>query len=315
MERKLDLPTCKVVFNRDNFIDARGRALLDEPYDYDTDATIQFQDLGFLNELSKSFGQDLGLGGKLNAKWTGKGPLKDQTGNIEVHGDQIRTKAVQRIQFDVAANYQGMNAEIPRLQISSPYADLEASVRFNPRLLEIPALNISKNGNRITGNVKIPLNLQPGEKIPLDLDQPIDISIRADSIALSSFQPDKPQVTGTIGFQLQASQTLRDPLVQFTASARDVRTTAVSNLSAAKGDLSVRVANKVLTVDGKVEQQDVHPLVLTGRIPLDVRTDHRNRQTSGRHTDPVCTEMAGQQFKVHSKDRPGCEGGGRNDQH
>jgi hypothetical protein len=59
-----------------------------------------------------NLGRDLGLGGKLNAKWTGKGPLKIRP-NIEVHGDQIRTKTVQRIQFDVAAKYRGMNAEIP----------------------------------------------------------------------------------------------------------------------------------------------------------------------------------------------------------
>src|SRR5208337_4024795 len=240
LKRKLDLPSCKVVFNQDNFIDAKGDALLDEPYNYDADATIKFQDLG--------------LGGKLSAQWTGKGPLKDQTGNIELHGDQIRTKAAQRIKFDVAANYQGMNAEVPRLQISSPYADLDASMRLNPRLFEIPALNIRKNGNTITGSVKIPLDLQPGEKVPLDLDQPVDIKIQADKIALSSFQPAKPQLTGTIAFQLQASQTLRDPLLQFTASARDVRTTAVSNLSAAKGDLSVRVSDKVLTVDGNIQQ-------------------------------------------------------------
>ena len=270
LNRKLDLPSCKVVFNQDNFVDAKGDALLDEPYNYDADATIKFQDLGFLNDLSKSFGQDLGLGGKLSAQWTGKGPLKDQTGNIELHGDQIRTKVAQRIQFDVAANYQGMNAEVPRLQISSPFADLDASMRFSPRLLEIPALNIRKSGNTITGSIKIPLDLQPGKKVPLDLDQPVDIKIQADKIALSSFQPGKPQLTGTIAFQLQASQTLRDPLLQFTASARDVRTTAVSNLSAAKGDLSVRVADKVLTVDGNIQQQDVHPLLLTGRVPLDV---------------------------------------------
>jgi autotransporter translocation and assembly factor TamB len=270
LKRKLDLPSCKVVFNQDNFIDARGDALLDEPYNYDADATIQFQDLGFLNELSKSFGQELGLGGKLTAKWTGKGPLEDQTGNIELHGDQVRTKVVQGIKFEVAANYQGMNAEVPRLQFFSPYADLDASMRFSPRLFEIPALNIRKNGNKITGSAKIPLNLQPGEKVPLDLDQPFDINIQADKIALSSFQPDKPQVTGTIAFQLQASQTLRDPLMQFTASARDVRATAVSNLSAAMGDLSVRIANKMLTVDGKIQQKDVHPLLLTGRVPLDV---------------------------------------------
>jgi hypothetical protein len=163
-----------------------------------------------------------------------------------------------------------MNAEVSRLQISSPYADLDASMRVSPRLLEIPTLNISKNGNRITGNVEVPLNLQPGEKVPLDLDQPIDIKIQADKIALSSFQPAKPQVTGTIAFQLQASQTLRNPLLQFSASARDVRATAVSNLSAAKGDLSVRVADKILTVDGEIQQQDVHPLQLKGRIPLDV---------------------------------------------
>ena len=268
LKRKLDLPNCRVVFNKDNFINARGDALLEDPYNYDAYATIQFQDLGFLNELSKSFGQDLGLGGKLNANWTGKGPL--QGGNLELHGDQIRTKAVQRIKLDVAANYQGMNAEVPRLQISSPYADLDASMRVSPRLLEIPTLNISKNGNRITGSVKVPLNLQPGEKVPLDLDQPIDIKIQADKIALSSFQPDKPQVTGTIAFQLQASQTLRNPLLLFTVSARDVRATAVSNLSAAKGDLSVRVADKVLKVDGQIQQQDVHPLQLTGRVPLDV---------------------------------------------
>ncbi len=270
LKRKLDLPSCKVVFNQDNFIDARGDALLDDPYNYDAYATIQFQDLGFLNELSKSFGQDLGLGGKLSANWTGKGPLQVQTGNLELHGDQIRTKAVQRIKFDVAANYQGMNAEVPRLEISSPYADLDASMRLSPRLFEISALNVRKNGNTITGSVKIPLNLQPGEKVPLNLDQPVDIKIQADKIALSSFQPDKPQLTGTIAFQLQASQTLRDPLLQFTASARDVRTTAVSNLSAAKGDLSVRVADKVLTVDGNIQQQDVHPLLLTGRVPFDV---------------------------------------------
>ena len=270
LNRKLDLRNCKVVFNQDNFIDAKGNALLDEPYNYDADATIQFQDLGFLNELSKSFGQDLGLGGKLSANWTGKGPLQVQTGNLELHGDQIRTKVAQRIKFDVVANYQGMNAEVPRLQVSSPFADLDASMRLSPRLFEIPTLNIRKNGNTVTGSAKIPLNLQPGEKVPLDLDQPVDIKIQADKITLSSFQPDKPQVTGTIAFQLQVSQTLRDPLLQFMASVRDVRTTAVSNLSAAKGDLSVRVADKVLTVDGNIQQQDVHPLLLTGRVPLDV---------------------------------------------
>jgi autotransporter translocation and assembly factor TamB len=270
LERKLDLPSCKVIFNKDNFIDAKGNALLEDPYNYDADTTIQFQDLGFLNELARSFGQDLGLAGKLNASWKGKGPLKEQTGNLEVHGDQIQTKTIQKIKFDTTANYQGFNAEVPRLQIFSPYADLDASIRFSPQWLEIPSLNIRRSSNTITGTAKIPLDLQAGKKVPLDLDQPIDINIQADKIALNSLQPDKPQVTGTIGFQLQASQTLRAPVIQFTASAKDIRAISVSSLSAANADFALRIADKELTVDGKVQQSDIRPLELTGKAPLDV---------------------------------------------
>jgi autotransporter translocation and assembly factor TamB len=270
LQRKLDLPTCKVVFNKDNFVDAKGNALVEDPYTYDADAIVQFQDLGFLNELTKSFGQDLGLAGSLNASWTGNGPLKQQTGNLELHGDQLRTRTVQNIKLDATAHYQGFNAEVPRLQIASPYADLDASIRFSPQLFEIPELSIRRSGNAISGNVKIPLDLQSGRTVPLDLEQPVDINLECDKITLDSLQPGKPQVTGTVGFRLQATQALRDPLIQFTASARDIRTTSVSTLSAANGDFSIRVADKVLTVDGKIEQPDVHPLALTGRMPLDL---------------------------------------------
>ena len=267
---QLDLPTCKVVFDKDNYIDAKGDALLEGPYNYHADATVRFQDLGFLNESIKSFGQDLGLAGTLNASWKGNGPLKEQTGDVELHGDQLRTKNVQNIKLDATGHYQGFNAEVPRLQVASPYADLDASIRFSPQLLEIPELSLRRNGNSITGNLRIPLDLRPGQAIPFDLDQPVDINIQGDKIVLASLQPDKPQVTGTVGFRVQASQALRDPLIQFTVSARDVRATSVSSLSAASGDFSVRVADKILTADGKIQQADVHPLTLTGRMPLDV---------------------------------------------
>jgi autotransporter translocation and assembly factor TamB len=270
VERKLDLASCKVVFDQKNFIDASGGAGMEEPYDYNANAKLRFDDLGFLNELARSFGQDLGLGGKLIATWTGRGPVKDQTGNIDVHADQIRTKAVQGVKADVAGSYQGMNAEFPTFKISSPYADLDASLTFDPQTLAIPSFAIRKSGNAIIGNLKIPLDLRSDQKTPLALDRPVEVSIRADKIALASFQPAKPQVTGSLGFQLQASKTLGDPLIELTASARDVRTTAVSSLSAAQGDLSLRLADKTLVIDGKVTQPDVHPLALTGRMPIDL---------------------------------------------
>ena len=85
-----------------------------------------------------------------------------------------------------------------------------------------------------------------------------------------SLQSGKPQVTGTLGFRLQASQTLGNPLIQFTATARDIRATSVSSLSAASGDFSIRIADKVFVADGKIQQPDIHPLALSGRMPLDI---------------------------------------------
>ena len=96
-----------------------------------------------------------------------------------------------------AAHYQGFNAEVPRLQVFSPYADLDAAIRFSPQWFEIPELNIRRNGNTIRGNVKIPLDLQSGRKVPFDLNQPVDVNIQCDRIALDSLQSGKPQVTGT----------------------------------------------------------------------------------------------------------------------
>jgi autotransporter translocation and assembly factor TamB len=269
LDQKLDLPACRITFNKDNFIDAKGNALLEEPYGYNANAVVQFQELGFLNQAIKSFGQDLGLGGKLNVSWSGKGPVKDQTGTFELHGDKLRTNTVQSTKIDLSGNYHGLNAEIPQLSVASPYADLDASLRFSPQAFEIPNLNIRRSGNSISGNIKIPLDFRPGEKIPLALDQPVSIDIGADKISLVSLQTGKPQVTGTVGFRIQAAQTLRDPLIQLTANARDIKSASVSNVSAANADFALRIANKVLTVDGKIAQPDIQPLRVTGKMPLD----------------------------------------------
>jgi autotransporter translocation and assembly factor TamB len=269
-QRNLHLPSCRVIFNDKNFVDASGNAKAEEPYDYEGSAKLQFDDLGFLNELAKSFGQDIGLGGKLSASWSGKGPVSSQTGNIDFHADKLRTKSFQDIKFDATGDYHGANVEIPALKISTPYADLDASINFSPEVLEISSLSIRKNGNAISGNLKIPLDLRPGQKIPLALDQPIDVNLRGDKITLASFQPGKPSVTGTLGVQLQASKTLRNPLIEFTASAKDVRSPAVSSFSAAQADLSVRLAERDLAIAGKVTQADIHPLELSGHMPIDV---------------------------------------------
>ncbi|HEY0792211.1 MAG TPA: translocation/assembly module TamB domain-containing protein [Chthoniobacterales bacterium] len=269
-ERKLTLSTLRLVFDAKNRIEAHGDTQIQEPYTYHAAANVALEDIGFLNELVKSFGQDLNPGGKLTATLTGNGELKNSAGNIEVHGENLRVKPVEGIKVDVAGAYQGESLELSRVQVSSPYADLDTALRFSPQWLELPHLSITKSGNAITGEVKVPLNLSPGAKLPVDLDRPLQVNVRTDKISLASLQPQKPQVTGEVAFQVQASKTLRDPLMQVQVSVRDVRSPAVSALSAASSDLAIRLADKVFTLSGKVQQADIQPLELQGKVPVDV---------------------------------------------
>jgi autotransporter translocation and assembly factor TamB len=268
-EDKVLLPTFKVVFDQNNYITGQGNSLLKDPYTSDASANVQFGDLKFLNELIKSFGQDLGLGGKLNLTWTGKGPLKDQVGTLQIHGDGLTTKTVQGIKVDVSGDYRGLNGQLSQAEIRSPYADLSTTVRLSPELLEIPSLTVRKNQDVITGNAKVPLNLASGAKTAVDLDKPLEVSFHSDRINLATLQSQQPQLTGTVAFDIRASKTLRDPLVEMTTTVRDVRSRAVSSFAAANADLAIRLADKVFTIDGKVQQPDIQPLQIQGKMPLD----------------------------------------------
>lgn len=268
-EDKLLLPSLKIVFDQNNYITGQGSSLLKDPYACDASANVQFADLKFLNELIKSFGQDLGLGGKLNLTWSGKGPLRDQVGTFQIHGDGLKTKTVEGIKVDASGDYRGLNGQLSQAEIRSPYADLSTTLRLSPQLLEIPSLTVRKNQDVITGNVKVPLNLVNGAKTAVDLDKPLEVSFHSDRINLATLQSQQPQVTGTVGFDIRASKTLRDPLVEMTATVRDVRSRVASSFAAASANLAIRLADKVFTIDGNVQQPDIRPLQIQGKMPLD----------------------------------------------
>jgi hypothetical protein len=268
-EDKLLLPTFKIVFDQNNYITSQGNSLLKDPYTCDASANVQFQDLKFLNELIKSLGQDLGLGGKLNLVWNGKGPLKDQVGTLQIHADGIKTKTVQGIKVDVTGDYRGLSGQLSQVEIRSPYADLSTTLNLTPELLEIPSLTVRKNQDTIAGNVKIPLHLENGATA-VDLDKPLELNIHSDRVNLATLQSKQPQVTGTVALDIHASKTLRDPLVEMTTTARDIRSRAASSFSAASADLALRLADKVFAIDGKVQQPDIQPLQIQGKMPLDI---------------------------------------------
>jgi autotransporter translocation and assembly factor TamB len=265
----LTLPRVKVIADRNNSINLTGRGQLAEPYDYQGDANVDLKDLRFLDPMLKSFGQDVGLGGKLNLTWSGKGQLKNSVGNAQLHISDLEVKGTKGIKADLEGSYEGMKAEVTRLQVLSPLANLDTTIRFSPELFEIPHLELRKDQNLMTGSASIPLDFNQ-KRIPIALDRPLSIDLVADKISLAGFQARNPQITGNAGLSVKASGTLKDPSIQIKTGFTDLRSPTVSSLEAANGDFSVELANKVLTLDGRFQQPEIQPLQVQGKVPLDV---------------------------------------------
>ncbi len=268
-DNRFTLPMAKIIADRNNAINLTGQAQLAEPYEYDANANVDLKDLGFLNPLLKSFGQDVGLGGKLNLTWTGEGQIKNSVGNAQLHIADLQVKGTKGIKADIEGSYEGLKAEITRFQVLSPLANLDTTIRLSPELFEIPHLEVRKDQNLLIGSVSVPLDLNQ-KKLPIALDRPLAIDLEADKISLASFQPRDRQITGNVGLTVKASGTLRDPSVQIKTNLSDLRSPTVSTFAAANGDFAVQLANKVLTLDGHFQQAEIQPLQVQGKVPLNV---------------------------------------------
>jgi autotransporter translocation and assembly factor TamB len=265
----LTLPTMRVIADRNDSINLSGRGQLAEPYEYEGDANVDLKDLHFLDPLLKSFGQDVGLGGKLNLTWSGKGQLKNSVGSAQLHISDLEVKGTKGIKADLEASYDGMKAEVTRFQVLSPLANLDTTVRFSPELFEIPHLEVRKDQNLMTGSASIPLDLSQ-KKLPIALDRPLSIDLVADKISLAGFQARNPPITGNAGLTVKASGTLKDPTIQIKTGLTDLRSPTASGIAAANGDFSLVLANKVLILDGHFQQPEIQPLQVQGKLPLDI---------------------------------------------
>ena len=269
-DKKLNLPVLKIVADQNNSVNATGNAVLTDPFPYDSNLNVDFKDLGFLNPLLKSFGQDLDLGGMLSLTWSGRGELKNSVGNARLVINGLRTKQVKDVQVQIEGNYHGLTADIPKFQAVTPFGTLDAVFHLTPESIQMPSLTVRRGQNVLTGNAQLPLNLEPGAKLPIAFDRPIELNFRADRVSLASFQSGKPQVTGNVGLTIQASGTLRDLALQIQSTADDLRAATTPTFAAATARLQISLAQNTLAIDGGLRQADIQPLQIQGKIPLDL---------------------------------------------
>ncbi|MBV8585396.1 MAG: translocation/assembly module TamB domain-containing protein, partial [Verrucomicrobia bacterium] len=266
----LDLPSLRLILDSQNLVDVRAHAKLTDPYPFSADGKVNFQNLSVFNPLLKAFGQDLGLAGQINLTGSGQGDLLHPQGSFELHGDRLAAKGVQNVKVDIVGTAQNSQLDLRQIEVRSPLANVSATLTATPDFVEIPSLRLEQKGNVINGNLKVPLNLQPGAKLPIALDQPLTLNLNAPRISLASFQADQPQVTGNVALNVTAGGTIGKPDATVRIDLTDFRSVAAASIRAASSHLEVSLKNDVLSLNGNVSQPDIRPLQMQGQLPLSV---------------------------------------------
>jgi autotransporter translocation and assembly factor TamB len=269
-EDEFDLPSLRMILDSQNLVDLRAHAKLADPYPFSADCKLNFQNLVIFNPLLKVFGLDLGLAGQINLTGSGTGDLLHPQGSFELHGDQLAAKGVQNVKLDILGSAQNSQVDLRQIEVRSPLANVSATLTATSDLVEIPSLRVEQKGNVINGNLKVPLNLQPGAKFPVALDRPLTFKLDAPKISLASFQPDKPQVTGNVALNVTAGGTLGNPEATLKLDLTDFRSVAAASVGAASSHLQIELKEKLLVLSGNVTQRDIRPLQIKGQLPLDV---------------------------------------------
>jgi len=127
----LALPTMKIIADRNNSINLTGRGQLAEPYDYQGDANVDLKDLRFPRPTAQIIWSGRRTRRQAESDLVRQRPLKNSIGNAQLHITDLEVKGTKGIKADLEGSYEGMKAEVTRLQVLSPFANLDTTMRFS----------------------------------------------------------------------------------------------------------------------------------------------------------------------------------------
>ncbi|MBV9273534.1 MAG: translocation/assembly module TamB domain-containing protein, partial [Verrucomicrobia bacterium] len=265
----VDLSQLKILFNQNNQIEMTGAGKITEKLPYFGRASVRLNDLAYFNQVLRGFHQDLALGGKLTVDWGGSRESGTSVGQLDLNAAEVTVKQVQHINAKISGTYQALDANLHTVQVTSPLGNVGMSLHVNPKTLDIEDLTLKTHDQQLTGHATIPLDFQSGSKIPVAIGQPINIDLHTQKVSLASFQGSKPAVEGNGTFSMQASGDTTNPNVIVNLAIADIRSSAARTFAAASMNTTVKLENKLLTLDGSVKQADIQPLNISGKVAFD----------------------------------------------
>ena len=245
------------------------------PFAYQLDADVHFSKLDSIQSFLEQAGFAGRLSGGVDAAWKGSGKLADFSGSGEwkLHGKNIQWKSLKLEYIDFEGTYSPGQLRAHTAQVAGPNARLSAEVAWYKNTLQLSNISLRQKGSEVlSGEVRLPLT-RDSEGTHWVKDGLIDGALSGSKIDLSSLIPSldgKPVLTGSLGLSLTLSGTAENPVANFRASGRSLRSVHYPGLSDCELDLNGRYASGTLHSEAELSGPLGAPLRVQGMAVVDL---------------------------------------------
>ncbi len=267
-----------VLFDKKNRLTAKGTVELEKPYRYNGSLEVNLPQLSVLNSLLQA--QDKTISGSLIVSWKGSGVVEnlkhsgriDLSANEVVFGDLIISSAA------IAGDYSPEAIEIPTFTVNSNQGDLRTKITLSDEQLRIADILVTREGGiELSGQIQLPVDISNPKKLEtlIPADGKVDAALAVKELGLAPLLKkgeEAPPFSGYVKANLTASGTVADLLLDLKIEGRELNAAAAERLPTASFDVSVKLQNDRLSLDGSIKQPEINPILITGSIPFDLET-------------------------------------------
>ncbi len=274
--------------NEKDYVVARGNVRLQKPFHYTGSVDANLSDLSTFEPLlasaapgepgSATPAPTKKLAGSLVVNWSGQGDAAtfQNRGDLKLKLERGRYADLQNLQAQVEAHYTPNELQVPIIFLGSDKLSLEAILHAKDETIEISKIAVTQGqAQYATAYAAFPFiwsNLGTVRRI-FPPNGKVLISLQSENLDLARLFENlgaKPPAVGQLSIKLDARGPLEELKAQLDLQMQSLRAKALEKLEPATFNLSARLQNNELRVDGKVEQARIQAVQLQGYLPFDV---------------------------------------------
>ena len=272
--------------NEQDAISASGNVEIDQPHRYAGRLDANVADLSTFEPILKAAGKQTDLAGKLTINWQGSGDIANfnNTGDLDVVLDDGRFGDLRELEVKIDAKYTPEVLSVPIVYVSSDKLMFQAIMEAKDRTLEITKLEVVQGESKFGGGyVSVPFvweNL--GTDKPLFApDGKVLIGFKTENLEIDKLTKDlgaEVPISGLANLELKADGTLDDLNATLDLQLTGLRSEKLEDFKPATFNLTARLDNDQLVVDGRLEQARIEPVQISATVPLPVAQIIENKK-------------------------------------